>query len=283
MKDSFEFRKEWRDAVSGMSAEMRLEFYEAVIEYATTGNEPNLKPMARLAFNFVKATLDKDVEREVEIRKKRSDAGRMHKGNQYTNGTSVPKSEQTEQMSQVFQQMEQGGTNGTNGTKEKKNENEKEISPIPPIIEKEKEEEKEESFDFSEQKFADMRKLFDKRKAKFIESVEPYVAIYGKEMTDAFISYWTEPNKSHTKMRHELERTWDVSRRLSTWASRDRSHEAPMARAKRVVEEQARKAREERQSNTDELMRKRDQWTKQSVSLEEARNSEEYKRAMAEA
>jgi len=36
-----------------------------------------------------------------------------------------------------------------------------------------------------------------------------------------FIEYWTEPNKSGTKMRFELEKTWDLKRRLSRWANND--------------------------------------------------------------
>lgn len=32
-----------------------------------------------------------------------------------------------------------------------------------------------------------------------------------------FIAYWTEPNKSGTKQRWELEKTFDVKRRLGTW------------------------------------------------------------------
>jgi len=32
-----------------------------------------------------------------------------------------------------------------------------------------------------------------------------------------FISYWTEPNKSGTKQRWELEKTFELSRRLSVW------------------------------------------------------------------
>lgn len=104
-KDSFVFRKEWKDAISGLPDEVRLEIYEAIIEYGTTGKSSDLKPMAMLAFNFAKATLSKDAERYEEKRKKRSDAGRKHKGNQYTRrkGTSVPN-------------LEQNGTNGTNGT-----------------------------------------------------------------------------------------------------------------------------------------------------------------------
>lgn len=37
-----------------------------------------------------------------------------------------------------------------------------------------------------------------------------------------FIDYWTEPNKSKTKMRFELEKTWDTKRRLQTWIKRDK-------------------------------------------------------------
>jgi len=32
-----------------------------------------------------------------------------------------------------------------------------------------------------------------------------------------FIDYWTEPNKSHTKIKWEMEKTWDTKRRLKTW------------------------------------------------------------------
>jgi hypothetical protein len=37
------------------------------------------------------------------------------------------------------------------------------------------------------------------------------------EEIQKFVSYWTEPNKSKTKIRWELERTWDIKRRLGTW------------------------------------------------------------------
>ena len=35
----------------------------------------------------------------------------------------------------------------------------------------------------------------------------------------AFIDYWTEANKSGTKMRFEMEKTWDLKRRLSRWVN----------------------------------------------------------------
>ena len=37
------------------------------------------------------------------------------------------------------------------------------------------------------------------------------------EMCNAFLEYWTELNKSQTKMRFEMEKTWDTKRRLGRW------------------------------------------------------------------
>jgi len=44
---------------------------------------------------------------------------------------------------------------------------------------------------------------------------------YPNDMLEKFISYWTEPNKSGTKMLFELKPTWDTKRRLKTWADRN--------------------------------------------------------------
>lgn len=41
---------------------------------------------------------------------------------------------------------------------------------------------------------------------------------YGKQMLQDFYEYWSEPNPSNTKMRFELQKTWDVDRRLARWA-----------------------------------------------------------------
>lgn len=61
----------------------------------------------------------------------------------------------------------------------------------------------------------------DERKEDFYRTLAPFASVYGKEMVRAFFDYWTEPNKSHSRMRFELEKTWDVERRLGTWASKE--------------------------------------------------------------
>ena len=42
------------------------------------------------------------------------------------------------------------------------------------------------------------------------------------EMIKAFADYWTEPNRSCSRMRFELQRTWSLSLRLATWARHDK-------------------------------------------------------------
>lgn len=40
---------------------------------------------------------------------------------------------------------------------------------------------------------------------------------YPKEMLDEFYDYWREPNKTKTKMKWEIQKTWDTNLRLKTW------------------------------------------------------------------
>jgi hypothetical protein len=61
----------------------------------------------------------------------------------------------------------------------------------------------------------------DERKLKFAHTLQPFVSKFGKDMIKAFYLYWTEPNKSNTKFKQELEKTWSLERRLDTWALND--------------------------------------------------------------
>lgn len=63
----------------------------------------------------------------------------------------------------------------------------------------------------------------DRRKLKFASTIKEYKDSYPDEMRKDFYEYWTEPNKSNTKMRFELEKTWSLSRRLKNWAKNDKN------------------------------------------------------------
>lgn len=62
----------------------------------------------------------------------------------------------------------------------------------------------------------------EKRKEKFYQELVPYVATYGKDMIRKFYDYWSETNKSKTRMRCETEKTWDLNLRLQNWARRNK-------------------------------------------------------------
>lgn len=64
----------------------------------------------------------------------------------------------------------------------------------------------------------------EKRKTDFYNSLIPYLQQYPKEMIRAFFDYWSELNKSRTKMRFENEKTWETPKRLMTWASKEKDY-----------------------------------------------------------
>ena len=60
------------------------------------------------------------------------------------------------------------------------------------------------------------------RAENFKNSLIPFKQKYSIDMLKNFFDYWTEPNPSKTKMRFELEKTWSIERRLTTWANRQK-------------------------------------------------------------
>ena len=60
-------------------------------------------------------------------------------------------------------------------------------------------------------------KNIENRKQKFIESLIEYKDQYPSHILTQFVNYWTEANRSKTKMRFEMEKTWETGRRLGTW------------------------------------------------------------------
>ena len=59
------------------------------------------------------------------------------------------------------------------------------------------------------------------RMAEFKNSLQPFLALYGKEMLNDFYLYWTEKKLKGRKMRFEKQETWDTKRRLQRWFRND--------------------------------------------------------------
>lgn len=122
----------------------------------------------------------------------------------------------SENMSKKIEELGQG-----KGNKKKK---EKEYNP---------EEDKETSTDVEAKKAEQARKLAAakaatlSRKDAFYKSLVPYVERYGRDMVRDFFDYWSEMNKSETKMRFEQQTTWEVGKRLATWEKREKINGKP--------------------------------------------------------
>ncbi len=63
----------------------------------------------------------------------------------------------------------------------------------------------------------------DSRKLKFASTLKTFSEVYDRELLKDFYEYWTEPNKSNTKFKMELQQTWDLKRRLETWIKNDKN------------------------------------------------------------
>ncbi len=59
------------------------------------------------------------------------------------------------------------------------------------------------------------------RKEAFADSLKPFLNKYDKKLIREFYDYWTEDDKSKTKFRAEMEKTWNVAIRLSRWQKND--------------------------------------------------------------
>ena len=55
---------------------------------------------------------------------------------------------------------------------------------------------------------------------------------YDEALLNGFIDYWTEPNKSNTKMKFELNKTWKTELRLKTWAANQKKWDKPKSNSK---------------------------------------------------
>lgn len=214
--ESFVFRGEWMNVISDLPDDIRLEVYDAVIRYGISGETIELKPMAKIAFGFMKMAIDKDKE----AYSRRSEAG--SRGGR-------PRKEETDENQEKPNETNENQTKPkkTNENQEKPNgddgfdclcDNDNVNDNV--IIEKVPKGTKKKAASAAER--AEALKAAAKRLTD-----EVYATDYPDSMKQAFCIYWTEPNQSRTKLRYQLEKTWDTSRRLATWASRDKVAKVP--------------------------------------------------------
>lgn len=64
-------------------------------------------------------------------------------------------------------------------------------------------------------------KAINNREAEFKNSLQPYLEEFGKDVLNEFYLYWTEKKPKGRKMLFEMQKTFDIKRRLDRWSLND--------------------------------------------------------------
>lgn len=75
-KRTFLFSIDWYEVLADYPEGVRLEVYETIIRYASTGTFGELKPLAKMAFSFIKKEMDYNARQYEEVVERRREAGR---------------------------------------------------------------------------------------------------------------------------------------------------------------------------------------------------------------
>ena len=214
---TFVFHGEWMNAIAGLPNDVRLEIYDAIVEYGLSGTIGELKPMATMAINFVKNDIDRDRERydeairqRVEAGKRSAEARRATKANEVQRDSTDGNESQrpltsVDERSSSLEVVQRDSTEGNYNVY---------VNDYV-IEEKEPKGSKKKAASAAERAEVVIKAATDAL------TEEVMATSYPNDMKEKFIAYWTEPNKSRTRVRYQMEKTWDTSRRLALWASRD--------------------------------------------------------------
>lgn len=67
------------------------------------------------------------------------------------------------------------------------------------------------------------KKDINTRKKIFYDEIKQFLSEYPKDMLRDFYDYWSESNSTGTKFKKELQQTFELKRRLATWAKNDKN------------------------------------------------------------
>ena len=241
-KKSFVFNCEWQEVLMDFPGEVRLEVYDAIVEYVATGRLAELKPLARMAFLFIKKEVDLNNAKYDETVKKRSEAGRRGMASRF-GGAEAASAGACEGVEACADVEAGGGEADTDPPAASDNKNNNVISAITkdnknnnviPAITKitnvtDNEYDSDNDYVLTNVSLGigeAARAATLARREKFRQELAPYAAQYGEGMVADFFAYWAELNKSRTKMRYEQQPTWETPRRLATWARKERDYAA---------------------------------------------------------
>lgn len=110
-RDSFVYHLNWEEVMDNLPQEVREEVRGAIIGYARTGVTPELKPLAKVAFEFVKRDMDWDFQKYQSMVTARSESGKKGAAAREANASNVKQGLANQANASPAKQTKQGLAN----------------------------------------------------------------------------------------------------------------------------------------------------------------------------
>lgn len=190
-RKSFVLYTEWEDAFDGQPNDVAGELIKSIFDYVRTEEIPRINNgVASAMFSILKPAIDRNIGKYDAAIEQRREAAKK----------SVEK--------RKLQQSNKDKQSSTTVSDRKRTSTDSVSDSVSTEVDDKEKIVKEKSLSLSD------------RNLKFKEELTPFVEKYGKDMIWAFFDYWSEPDKAKTKMRYEMQKTWNIAGRLRTWERR---------------------------------------------------------------
>lgn len=110
-RDSFVYHLNWEEVMDNLPQEVREEVRGAIIGYARTGVTPELKPLAKVAFEFVKRDMDWDFQKYQSMVTARSESGKKGAAAREVNSSNAKQDLANQANAPLAKQTKQGLAN----------------------------------------------------------------------------------------------------------------------------------------------------------------------------
>lgn len=203
-KSSFVLYSDLIHTVSKLSDEQAGKLFKTILSYVNDENPVPDDVIVDLVFEPIKQKLKRDLKKWEGTRESRSETGRL--GGIKSGEARRRKAEQNE-------------ANEANGSTSKQNEANEAVSVSVSVNVTD-------NVNDTVMKKGivaiALPKSLTERETDFMNECTPFVSEFSKETVRAFFDYWSEKNKSGKKMKWEMQQTFEISKRLATWRSREK-------------------------------------------------------------
>lgn len=223
MKESFVFFETWAEALKQMPDKERLQLYDAISDYGIYGTKTELGGLAQMALNLVYNDIDetKAKRRERAEKNRKNINKRWH--NSDTNESQKIQSNTIEY--NRIQTIQVDTKHSVDGDVDVDVYGDVNVDSIKSIDSIESVEKSKIVADKSATRKQPAKTLEERQNDFMWKIAEVGKGVYPDEMLRAFFDYWSEHNENGKKMLFEMKKTFDIKKRLATWASRENDNQ----------------------------------------------------------